>query len=123
MGEPEMTYVLILSIISSFGSVDSQRVTDFATYSECATHAVAWADSQQPLHPDSHLRWQCQRGDPWWTAAPDRGEHREAAGAIAEAVAHGPHWFECRPSISWWEVLRGIRCSGHRDADEREGHE
>jgi hypothetical protein len=57
-----MSYILIVTIISSFGSADVQRVGGFASYRECATHAVAWAE-QQPLHPDSHLRWQCERGD------------------------------------------------------------
>jgi hypothetical protein len=61
-----MSYVLILTVIhASIGAVDTQRQTGFATYDECATHAVAWAESQQPLHPNSHLRWQCERGDEW----------------------------------------------------------
>jgi hypothetical protein len=58
-----MEYVLILSIISSFGSIDTQRQTGFSSYNECATHAVAWADTQRDLHPDSELHWHCERGD------------------------------------------------------------
>jgi hypothetical protein len=58
-----MSYILIVTIISSFGSADVQRVGGFASYRECATHAVAWADSQRSLHPDSELRWHCERGD------------------------------------------------------------
>jgi hypothetical protein len=58
-----MSYVLILTVISSFGSADVQRVGVFPTYDECATHAVAWADSQREFYLDAHLRWQCQRGD------------------------------------------------------------
>jgi hypothetical protein len=58
-----MNYVLILTIIHSLGAVTTQHQIGFASYRECATHAVAWAESQQPLHPDSHLRWQCERGD------------------------------------------------------------
>ena len=57
------SYVLILSVITSYGGVTTQRQTGFASYESCAEHAVAWADPQRPLHPDSHLRWQCQRGD------------------------------------------------------------
>jgi hypothetical protein len=58
-----MSYVLILTIISSFGSVDTQHVPGFDSYHSCAEFAVGWAESQRPLHPDSHLRWQCERGD------------------------------------------------------------
>jgi UPF0716 family protein affecting phage T7 exclusion len=59
-----MSYILVLTIITSFGGVSTQRVTGFADYQSCAEHAVAWADSQRPLYPaDSHLRWQCQRDD------------------------------------------------------------
>jgi hypothetical protein len=32
-------FVLILSIITSYGAVDTQRQTGFATYNDCATHA------------------------------------------------------------------------------------
>jgi hypothetical protein len=46
-----MSYILILTIIHSFGAVDVQRQTGFATYGECVEHAVAWADSQRPLYP------------------------------------------------------------------------
>jgi len=64
MGEPEMSYVLILSIITSYDGVTTQRVDGFASYQSCAEHAAAWADSQRPLNsPDLNLRWQCQRGD------------------------------------------------------------
>jgi hypothetical protein len=57
-------YVLIVTIIhASISAVDTQRQTGFSSYNECATHAVAWAESQRPLNPDAHLRWQCQRGD------------------------------------------------------------
>ena len=60
-----MSYVLILTVIHSFGAVvDTQRVTGFASYQDCAEHAVAWADSQRPLNsPDARLRWQCQRDE------------------------------------------------------------
>jgi hypothetical protein len=57
-----MSYVLILTIISSFGSVDTQHVPGFDSYNECATHAVAWAESQRSLHPDSELRWATNSG-------------------------------------------------------------
>jgi len=46
-----MSYILIVTIISSFGSADVQRVGGFASYRECATHAVAWADSQRSRTP------------------------------------------------------------------------
>jgi hypothetical protein len=49
------SYVLILSVITSYGGVTTQRQTGFASYESCAEHAVAWADPQRPLHPDSHL--------------------------------------------------------------------
>jgi hypothetical protein len=52
-----MSFVLILSIITSYGGVTTQRQTGFASYKDCATHAVAWAESQRSLHPDSELRW------------------------------------------------------------------
>jgi len=62
-GNEAISYVLILTIITSFGGVDTQRVPGVDSYQSCAEHAVAWADSQRPLYPEAHLRWQCQRGD------------------------------------------------------------
>jgi len=44
------SYVLILSVITSYGGVTTQRQTGFASYESCAEHAVAWADPQRPLH-------------------------------------------------------------------------
>jgi hypothetical protein len=57
------SFVLIVSIITSYGAVTTQHQNGFASYRECATHAVAWAESQRSLHPDSELRWHCERGD------------------------------------------------------------
>jgi hypothetical protein len=57
-------YVLIITIVhASIGAVDTQRQTGFTSYQDCATHAVASAESQRSLHPDSELRWHCERGD------------------------------------------------------------
>jgi hypothetical protein len=58
-----MNYVLILTIVHSFGAVDVQRQDGFGTYRECVEHGVGWAESQRPLYPDSTLRWHCERGD------------------------------------------------------------
>jgi len=55
-----MNYILVLTIIHSFGAIDVQRRNGFATYGDCATHAVAWAESQREFYPDAHLRWQCR---------------------------------------------------------------
>jgi hypothetical protein len=57
-------YVLILSIISAFGSVDTQRVgSGYQTYQQCNEDAVGRVESLRPLYPDAHLRWHCERGD------------------------------------------------------------
>jgi hypothetical protein len=54
------TYVLIMTIIhASIGAVDTQRQTGFASYADCATHAVAWADSQRALYPKAEVKWEC----------------------------------------------------------------
>jgi hypothetical protein len=63
MGEPEMSYVLIISIISTYGAVNTQRLPGFDNYQSCASFAVDWAESQRPLHPDEQLKWECQRSD------------------------------------------------------------
>jgi hypothetical protein len=56
-----MSFVLILTIVhAGIGAVDTQRVPGFDSYNECATHAVAWADSQRALYSDAELKWQCQ---------------------------------------------------------------
>jgi hypothetical protein len=55
-----MSYILVLTIIHSFGAVDEQRQHGLATYDECATHAVAWADTQRGLYPDAEVKWQCE---------------------------------------------------------------
>jgi hypothetical protein len=59
-----MSYVLIVTIIhGSIGAVDTQHVTGFDSYSSCAEHGVAWADTQ-PLNPaDERIRWYCERGE------------------------------------------------------------
>jgi hypothetical protein len=58
------SYVLILTIITSFGGVTTQRQTGFDSYQACAEHAVAWAETQQALQqPDARVIWQCASGD------------------------------------------------------------
>jgi hypothetical protein len=59
-----MSYVLILTIIhASIGAVDTQRQTGFESYDDCATLAVAWAETQRPLYPDARIKWTCQKGE------------------------------------------------------------
>ncbi len=57
-------FVLIVTIVSSFGAVDTQRIDGgYQTYPECAADGVGRIESMRPLYPDADLRWQCQRGD------------------------------------------------------------
>ena len=45
-----MSYTLIIVMVhSAISAADVQRERGFASYQECAAHAVAWADSQRPL--------------------------------------------------------------------------
>jgi hypothetical protein len=54
------SYILVLTIIhASIGAVDTQRVPGFASYQDCATHALAWADTQRDLNPGADIKWQC----------------------------------------------------------------
>jgi hypothetical protein len=54
-------YILILTIINaSIGAVDTQRQTGFDSFDDCATHAVAWADTQRDLYPDAEIKWHCE---------------------------------------------------------------
>ena len=58
------SYVLIITIIhTSIGAVDTQRQSGFASYDDCATHAVAWAESQRALYPRAKLKWECQEAN------------------------------------------------------------
>jgi hypothetical protein len=56
-----MSFVLVLTMITSFGAVTTQQVTGFDSQQSCAAFAVAWADSQRDLNPLVTLRWDCQR--------------------------------------------------------------
>jgi hypothetical protein len=55
-------YVLIVSIITSYGAVSTQRETGFSSYDSCAAHAVASVESL-PLQPGEQVRWHCEHGD------------------------------------------------------------
>jgi hypothetical protein len=56
-----MTYILTIIIIhAAIGATDVQRQSGFASYADCATHAVASVDSLQAISPDDvEIRWQC----------------------------------------------------------------
>ena len=56
-----MTYVLIFTVITSFGGVTTQRQIGFDSYLACAHYAVEWGDSQRQLHPNSRVTWRCQK--------------------------------------------------------------
>ncbi|MGA8696485.1 MAG: hypothetical protein WB689_22110 [Xanthobacteraceae bacterium] len=50
------SYILILTIIhASIGAVDTQRVSGFESYQDCAEFAVGWAETQQPLQPNARI--------------------------------------------------------------------
>jgi UPF0716 family protein affecting phage T7 exclusion len=58
-----MTYVLLLTVITSFNGVATQRQQGFNSYQECAEHAAGWGMSQQDLQPDSQIIWECQENE------------------------------------------------------------
>jgi hypothetical protein len=58
-----MTYVLLLTVITSFNDVATQRVPGFNSYQECVEHAAGWGISQQDLQPNSQIIWECQEDE------------------------------------------------------------
>jgi hypothetical protein len=58
-----MTYVLLLTVITSFNGVATQHVQGFNSYQGCAEHAAGWGMSQQDLQPDSQIIWECQENE------------------------------------------------------------
>lgn len=58
-----MSYVLIATIIhASIGAVDTQQIgSGYQTYQQCAEDAVARVESLRAIHPDSEVKWECQR--------------------------------------------------------------
>ena len=57
------SYVLLLSVITSFNDVTTQRVPGFDSYQECVEHAAEWGMSQPDWHPDSQIIWECQEDE------------------------------------------------------------
>ena len=55
------SFVLTVTIISSFGAVHTDRVGTYSSYQSCAEDAVGRIESMQPLYPDSRIKWECQR--------------------------------------------------------------
>jgi hypothetical protein len=54
------SFVLMVSIITAYGGVTTQRQTGFASYQDCAVYGAAWADTQRDLNPSADLKWQCE---------------------------------------------------------------
>lgn len=55
-----MSYVLIVTIISSFGAITTDKTPGYSSYEDCATDAVGRIESMRPFYPDSKIRWDCQ---------------------------------------------------------------
>lgn len=55
-----MSYVLILTIITSYGAVATQKVHGFSSYDDCVARAVSWGDTQ-PVNPGDQIKWDCQK--------------------------------------------------------------
>lgn len=49
------TFVLMMTLVTAYGGVTTQRASEFDSYESCAAFAAGWAESQRGLHPDSAL--------------------------------------------------------------------
>jgi hypothetical protein len=53
-----LAFVLIVSTITTYGAVSTQRVAEFSNFHDCQAFATAWTDARRS--PDATVRWQCQ---------------------------------------------------------------
>jgi hypothetical protein len=49
---------LIVTTITTYGAVNTQRVAQFSNFHDCQAFATVWTDGRRS--PDATVRWQCQ---------------------------------------------------------------
>lgn len=56
-----MSYVLLVTIATTFGAVHTDKAGSYPSYQACVEDAFGRIESLRPLYPDMLITWECQR--------------------------------------------------------------